>query len=196
MKKCNKCGVLVNDTANFCNTCGSADFSLEETQNNVNAEPIVSAPVNNEQPLPLNNGNVIAGIFGALLLSLVGVALYFIVYQIGFIAGICGLVIFLLAKFGYGLFAKPSNKNSIIAIVVSIITMVIMIFVAEYLCLAYEIYEIYKPIGITIVDAIFATPDFLAEPDVMGAVAGDLVFAYVFGGIASISNIVNAKKKK
>ena len=145
------------------------------------------------------NGNILAGFVGAFLFSIIGGLLYFVLYQIGIIAGICGLAIFVLANFGYGLFAKTKNKASIVGLIAAIVATIVMIFLAEYVSLSFEIFQAYKDQGITIFDAIRATPEFLAEPEIGNAVAGDLAFAYIFGFIASISNIVNivkARKKK
>ena len=50
--------------------------------------------------------NVIAGIVGAFLFSLVGGALWFLIYMFGFIAGISGLIGAVCAIKGYAIFAK------------------------------------------------------------------------------------------
>ncbi len=142
-----------------------------------------------------DNGNIVAGAVGALLFALIGGVLYFILYQIGIIAGVCGLVIFILANFGYGLFAK-SGKNSIAGLISAIVSMIIVIFVAEYICVSYEIYDAFKDAQITIFDAIKATPDFLAESEVKSAFIKDLVFAYGFGFLATIGNIINIVKAR
>ena len=115
MKKCNNCGSVYNDNVNFCATCGSANFSAFEnnaqprnnpvynTNINANTIPNTSARMVNE------NGNIIAGVVGAFLFSLLGGLVYFLIYQLDIIAGISGLIIFVLANFGYNLFAKPST---------------------------------------------------------------------------------------
>jgi len=213
MKKCNKCGAQVEDQSNFCTLCGGSDFSAVATNNEqpiqqlneqVQNYPPIYTPAYQVQEVEAGdetdkgNGNILAGVVGAFLFSLIGGLLYFVIYQIGVIAGICGLAIFVLANFGYNLFAK-GNKNTIVSLVVSIIMMIVMIFLAEYVSLSFEIFQTFKDEGITIFDAIRATPEFLAEPEIGNAVAGDLAFAYIFGFIASISNIVNivkARKKK
>ena len=141
------------------------------------------------------NGNILAGAVGAFLFALIGGVLYFVVYQIGFIAGICGLVIFILANFGYGLFAK-SAKNSIAGLIASIVSMLIVIFAAEYFCLSYEIFRAYKELDITFFEAVRATPDFLAEPEVQSAVIEELVIAYALGILASVGNIINIVKAR
>ncbi len=141
------------------------------------------------------NGNIVAGAVGALLFALIGGVLYFILYQIDIIAGICGLVIFVLANFGYGLFAK-SEKNSIAGLIAAIVSMIVVIFVAEYICVSYEIYDVFKEADITLFDAIKATPDFLADSEVKSAFIKDLVFAYGFGFLATIGNIVAIVKAR
>ncbi len=204
MKTCNQCKAQNDDAAKFCTYCGSSDLSESQTGQTQVYSPMNEAvqpnPAYPAQPVPpaepsLGNGNVIAGIVGAFLLALVGGLLYFVIYQLGVIAGICGLVIFVLANFGYSLFAK-SDKNSIVGLVVSILMTIAMIYLAEFLCISYEIFQVYKDGGITIFDAIRATPEFLEEPELVKAVAHDLVFAYIFGFIATISNIVNIVKSR
>ena len=99
MKKCIKCGALNEDNVNFCATCGSSDFT------DMNAQP-TNTPNYNSDGVALNeNGNIIAGVVGAFLFSLIGGLAYFLIYQLGIIAGISGLIIFVLANFGYNLFA-------------------------------------------------------------------------------------------
>ena len=139
MKKCNVCGTQTEDQTKFCAACGSSDFSVTESEI-VNSAQDVSE-------LETGHGNIIAGIVGAFLFSLIGGLLYFVVYQIGIIAGICGLVIFVLANFGYGLFAKTKNKASLVALIVSIVSMIVMIFLAEYFCLSFEIFRVFIKIG-------------------------------------------------
>lgn len=188
MKKCNSCGMQVEDQATVCSLCGSSDLSeMEAVQTAVPAQDVTPA----EQDL--GNGNVVAGIVGAFLFSLIGAALYFVIYQVGVIAGICGLAIFVLANFGYTLFAK-SNKNSMVGLVVSVVMMIVMIFVAEYTCLCYEVYDAFKDLGISFFDAVRATPQFIVEPEILQSVIKDLGFAYLFGIIATISNIKNIAK--
>ena len=80
--------------------------------------------------------------------------------------------------------------------VVSILMTIAMIYLAEFLCISYEIFQVYKDGGITIFDAIRATPEFLKEPELVKAVAHDLAFAYIFGFIATISNVVNIVKSR
>lgn len=205
MKKCNNCGASVDDQAKSCQFCGSADFTEAPTLQQpypVQAEPSVFIPGEPVQNGTANhvedqgNGNILAGFVGALLFSIIGGLLYFVIYQAGVIAGFCGLVIFVLANFGYGLFARTKNKASMAGLIASILATLIMIFAAEYFCISFEIYQVYKDWDITIFEAVRATPDFLAEPEIWDGFIEDLIFAYVFGFMASIGNIVNIVKAK
>ena len=198
MKRCGKCGAQLYDQDTVCTYCGSAEITDAETTQQGGFQQVntpVAQPVNNMETAQ-GSGNIIAGAVGAFLFSIIGGLLYFVIYQLGVIAGICGLIIFVLANFGYNLFAKPGNKNSLVGLVVSIIAMIAMIYLAEYFCISFEIFQIFKDQGITIFDAINATPNFLAEPSVKEAFIGDLGFAYLFGGIASLSNIINIFKAR
>lgn len=159
-----------------------------------NNPPVYNPPVNSVNPAEKGSENVIAGLVGALLFSLIGVVLYVVIYQFNIIAGICGLVMFVLASFGYGVFSKSKNKGSIPGLIISIIVTIVMIFVAEYFCLALEIYKVYSDFGVTIFDAIGATPDFLSSPEISEAVAHDLTYAYLFGFIATIGSIINTAR--
>lgn len=135
--------------------------------------------------------NVIAGIVGAFLFSLIGGGLYFIIYQFGYIAGICGLITVVLATFGYQLFSGV--KSSMKGIIIAIITSILAIVAAEYLALSYTIYDEFKAIyEISFFDAVRATPDFLAEGEIMAAFLKDLAVAFVLGAVASIGNIRSA----
>ncbi len=119
------------------------------------------------------------------------------VYQIGYIASICGLIIFVLADFGYGLFGKCRNKESVPGLVTSIIMLFLVIFIAEYLCISYEIFDVYKDaIEITFFDAVRATPDFLAEREIFQAFVLDLTYSYAFGFLAIINSIIRIVKAR
>ena len=184
MKQCKNCRMQLDDRTVTCPYCGSTEMTEISPRNN---------------PLEIEEkgvGNVIAGIVGAFLFALIGGILYFIVYQVGYIAGICGLVMFVLANYGYHLFAK-GEKDTVTGLVTAVIMTVVVIFLAEYLSLSYEIYTVFhEDFDITIFDAIRATPDFLTDPDIMGSVGKDLMMAYGFSVIGIIGNFANRRKAK
>lgn len=204
MKKCSFCGANSDDDAKFCPSCGGSDFSEVGTEqgSTLNGEQTVSQPVVSVQPeQPVAPAaqvreNIVAGAVGAFLFSLIGVALYVLIYQANIISGICGLVIFVLASFGYGVFARTKNRSSVPNIVVSVIVMAVMIFISEYICISLEIYKVYSDIGITVFDAISSVPEFLSVPEIRSDFLKELAWAYLFGFAVSASYIVRLVRER
>ena len=58
--------------------------------------------------------NVLAGAVGAFLFALVGGVLWFVLYLVGFFAGISGLVGAVCAVKGYSLFSKKESVKGIV----------------------------------------------------------------------------------
>lgn len=87
--------------------------------------------------------NVLFGVVGAFLFSLVGGVLYIVLSQIGFIAALSGLVGVVCAIKGYTFFAKGESKRGI---VISVVIAAIVLVIAWYIgfCLdmiaAYEVW--------------------------------------------------------
>ncbi len=143
--------------------------------------------------------NVIAGIVGALLFSLAGAVVYFILYMMGYIASISGLIGVVCAVKGYTLFSsKESKKGIVIATVIALL----MIVLSSYLCLAYEIYDVYKTgfeagemdFSLTFPESVRAVPFFLEEPDIRGSYISDLLFSLFFCLIGCGSFVMNKFK--
>ncbi len=190
MKTCQYCGATAENDVKFCAACGAQEFI--ETQE----QPAVPQA---SQPAPVNindNGNILAGVVGAFLFAMIGGLLYFVIYQAGFIAGICGLVMFVLANFGYGLLARTQNKLSLVGLISAIVATVVMIFVAEYVSIAFDLYEYYKDYGMSFFDALQALPEAFSDSEFIGELVKELGMAYLFAAIASIGNIVNIVKAR
>lgn len=140
-------------------------------------------------------GNVFLGVIGALLFSIPGAILYFLLYQVNVIAAISAFVMLYLAVIGYRLFSKCA-KTSRVSVLVAVTITVLMICVSEYACLAYEIFKAYKEYGITILDAIIVTPEFLKETEIMISVFREIGFCIIFAGLAVFSYLRTFKKAK
>ena len=148
--------------------------------------------------------NVIAGIVGAFLFSLAGGALWFVLYLLGFIAGLSGLVGAVCAIKGYSIFAK---KESIKGIVISVIIALLVMVLAWYLCLGYDIYMAYQEwfemgevdFTLTFFESVQAAPVFLADSEIGLAYLGDLglglLFCVIGGGSYVANKIKNAKNQ-
>ncbi len=144
--------------------------------------------------------NVVAGTVGALLFSLVGGILWYVLYQIGYIASISGFIGIICAMKGYSFFAKRESKKGII---ISIIAAVIVLVIAWYLCLANDVYVVYQEwftagevdYAPTFFEAVRGAYVFLGEPDVAGSYFGDLALGLFFCALGAISSIRSAFKK-
>ena len=93
------------------------------------------------EELSQHKENVVAGIAGAFLFSLVGGVLWYFLFRVGIWAGVSGIAGVLAAVRGYTCFAK---KQSLMGIAISIITAVLVLVAAWYLCLATDVYHVYK----------------------------------------------------
>ena len=148
--------------------------------------------------------NVLAGIVGAFLFSLAGAVVYFLLNLIGYVASISGLVGAVCAVKGYALFAKKESKKGI---VISAIVSLLVMVLAWYLCLAYDIYDAYKiwfeageiDFSLTFFESVRSVPVFLEDPEISATYFGNLGLGLLFCllGCASfvINKLKNAKKQ-
>ena len=145
------------------------------------------------------NENMIAGLVGAFLFSLAGAAVYFLLYMIGYIASISGLIGVVCAIKGYAIFAKKeSTKGIIIASVIALLVIVL----AWYFSISYDIYDEYKSafangevdFTVSFIEAVRVTPDFLDVPEVASACFKDLGLSLLFCVIGSGGYIFNKIK--
>ncbi|WP_312652126.1 hypothetical protein [Aminipila sp.] len=183
---CKYCGSQTNlsmfsinsQYATMCNDCfekAQADLSMAQLENNQ------------------RKSNVIAGIVGSLLGSLIGVVLWVIVYQLGYIAGIAGLVMAVCSMKGY---EKFGGKLNIVGVIISLVVAIAMLYFAENIAVALEIFnEFKKEYAITFFDAFRLIPSLLQEEaSFRGAFIGDLVIGYILMLVASGSTIISTYK--
>ena len=140
--------------------------------------------------------NVVAGIVGAFLFSLVGGVLWFLIYMFGFIAGISGLIGAVCAIKGYSIFAK---KESVKGIIISVIISLLVIALAWYFCLAYDVYDVYNEwyeageidFSISFFDAVRGAHIFLTDPEIGPAYFGDLAIGIILCIVGAGSYVIN-----
>ena len=144
--------------------------------------------------------NVVAGIVGAFLFSLVGGILWFVLYLFGWISALSGIVGVICAIKGYSIFSKKeSTKGIIIASIIAILVLAL----ACYLCLSYEIFTVYKELYetgeldfyFTFSEAVMVTPEFLKEPEIASSYYRDLAIGLLFGILGAASHIISKVKK-
>ena len=83
--------------------------------------------------------NIFLGVIGALLFSLAGAVVYFLINRVGYIAAFSATLGAYCASFGYGLFSGKKRTKAC-TITVIIVTLIVM-FLAAIFCLAFDLYK-------------------------------------------------------
>lgn len=198
-KRCKACGAIVYAEETECPYCGMKEFDAEGKE--IEAPPEIkfdeSKPETAAAPEAPVHENMANGIVGAFLFSLGGVALYFILYQLNYIAGLVGFATFALANLGYGVFTGTKGKNSMKGVIVSIVVTVIMIAVSEFICLGYIVHqELGKELGLSFFGSLKITPEVITYSEMWGDVALELGLCYLLAGLGSLGAIVGAVKAR
>ena len=144
--------------------------------------------------------NVISGTVGAFLFSLVGGVLWYIVYQLGYVASICGIVGMACAIKGYEVFAK---KESAKGLAISAVCAIFTIVCAWYLCLSTDVYQAYQDwymsgeidYTLTFPEAFRTAWLYLEEPEVARPYLADLIKGLLFSLLGAAGFIVDAIRK-
>lgn len=141
-----------------------------------------------QQEIKKKKGNIVTGLVGALFGALIGVALWVLIYQVGRIAAIVGLVLVVCTIKGY---EKFGGKLNVGGIVISLIIAIGMLFLAENIAVAIDIYNEFKvEYDINFFDAFNSIPEFLSKSsDLRAAYAHDLGYGYLcmlIGGASSV----------
>lgn len=148
--------------------------------------------------------NRLAGTVGALLFSLAGGIVYFLLYQVGYIAAISGLIGVICAFKGYEVFAKKLSK---FGCVISVVMALLVIILAWYCCLAKDVYSAYQSwfadgeidFTLTFAESLRNAYRFLSEPEISKSYVTDLIigiFLCALGAVRPIINIVKGSKNK
>lgn len=145
----------------------------------------------NQEAIKAQKSNLVPGLVGAMLGALIGCALWILIYKLGYIAGIAGAVTGICAMKGYAMFGKYLDKKGVIA---SVVVMFVMIFFANKLSWAWEIYDVYKTDGITFFEAYQAADEVIAYSELTTSYYMDLLIGYALTLLATYRNIINAFK--
>lgn len=137
--------------------------------------------------------NVGMGVLGAVLFSIAGGALWVLLDRVGFLAGISGYVAFLCATKGYAIFAGKQSKKGII---ISVIASIVMMLIAAYVCLAWEVFDAFREMGTSVafLDCLKYSYEFLADGEVAGSFFLNLLIGLVLCVVASYRDVITAFK--
>ncbi len=148
----------------------------------------------------INDENVVAGSVGAFLFALVGGVIWYVLYQVGFLAGISGLIAVIAAVKGYTVFSK---KESLKGVIISVIMAIVVMIIAWYLCLASDVYSAYQEwykngeidFTITFFEAVRGAYVYLMEPEIGPSYFGDLAIGLGLCAIGAASHISTTVKR-
>ncbi len=135
--------------------------------------------------------NVLAGIVGALLGSLLGVASIIILGQLGYVAALSGMILAICTLKGYEMLGgKLSTKG----IVISVILMIVMTAVGDRLDWAILLA---REAGIDFMIAFRIIPDLLHDGIIETSnYVGNLVLQYLFVLLGAVPTIINALRSR
>lgn len=186
--------LAANGMVTVCENCGAGDASLYNLGGKLHAicprclDQMSQAAKADQKAAP---GNLPAGIVGALLFSLAGVALWVLINRLGYVAAICGLVLMVCAFKGYEKFSKKLDMPGIIA---CIIVAIFMGMVSQFICITLDAYEVFSEYGLSLLETAQLVPLMLIDPEMELATAylPDLLMGYLFMAIGSFSFVRNA----
>lgn len=194
-KFCIFCGSSLVENAPFCPNCGALIEDAQRADSpEVKTESEKVCGLNTETaaiPAEPVKEKVLAGLLGALLFSLGGGVLHFLFYQASIISALSGFATVWLALLGYRMFSGNKKSCSWTCIIASVVLMLGVIFLAERVCLGFELYQLEGYDG-SFVDAVRDVALLLEVPEVRGSYISDLAFAYIFGIAASAGTLINA----
>ena len=144
-----------------------------------------------QQDILSNKSKLIPGIVGALLGSLLGCVVYFLIWQLGYIAAVAGLVTAVCAFKGYEMLGGALDKKGVF---VSVIVVILATFFANQLVWAYDAYSVFKEEGVTFFECYRAIGPLITELDLTREYYGNLAVAYLMTILGSIGLIINAFK--
>lgn len=159
-----------------------------------------SQPVTPQMPFEKPQENVLAGIVGAFLFSLAGGVLWFVLWQVGYVAALSGIVGVICAIKGYSVFSK---RETIKGVIISVIISIIVIVIAWYVCLSYDVFLAHKEwfangeidFEITFFDALRSAYFYLEEPEIARSYFGSLGLGALFCVLGCIGTVKNALAK-
>lgn len=162
-----------------------------------NNEYYNDARILEEHEIAEQKENVVAGIVGAMIFSLAGGVLWFVLSQVGFYSAISGVVGVVCANIGYRLFAKGESLKGVI---ISVIAAIAAMIIAWYLCLSLDCYNAFKDwyangeidYTITFAQAVRGAYLFLSEPEIARPYLGDLAIGLLLCAVGAFRFVKNS----
>ncbi len=183
-----------------CSNCQSTSAAVKLYEVNGYAEYLCEACAAarrsgleaNQVSAKAQKSNFFPGLAGAILGSLAGIALWVLVYYLGYIAGLAGLLMAVLALKGYEKFGGALDVKGVITCIVVLILAVIF---ANKLSWSLEAYSALKEYGWTFGECFRELGYILEESDLTGSYYGDLAIGLILTAACTVGTIISAFRK-
>lgn len=182
---------------NVCDKCGTTDHvSLCQVGNELSQlcqEHFEEAKSAIGQSIDASNaeqGNMVAGLFGAFLGCLVGAAIIAIIGALGFYTSIGGIVLGIFAFKGYDMAGKKISK---LGVVLTIVMMVIVVYLAQMVSYALYLSVVLETSFMTILTVLHEL--IFSDSEIISAYYLELALLYLFTTIGAISPIRASLRK-
>lgn len=191
--------MLYHGNIRGCAQCGSPEYPPELYE--VNGRPVFlctacAARIEQEtlvtrDEVSAQSSNLFAGLVGALIGSLAGVAVWLLLDQLGFIAGISGALMAIGAMWLYAKLGGCLDKKGVIC---CIIVVAVMVFAANYLAYGIAYFKVLKPYGYTFGDCFKYQFQFLKMDEIVGGYIINLIIGYGLTAVACVPRFAQAMK--
>ncbi len=183
-----------------CGLCGSEGAEFYSINNNLNclcpncSNEIVGRFEQNVREKMMNKSKFVPGLIGAFVGSLIGVALWILIYKMGYIAGIAGAVAIICAMKGWEMLGGALDVKGIIC---SFVLSLVMIYFGHQIAVTWELVDAFKEIDIKtdFFEVYKNMGEILEWADATGEYWSDLIIGYLLTIVVGISFVVNAFKE-
>ncbi len=138
----------------------------------------------NEQNISMKKENLLGGIVGALLGSLIGVAAIVIIAQLGYVSVWSGVIMGVCTVKGYSILAGKFTKKGVI---ISLIVMAVMIYVGNNLDWAIAIM---RELKFSFYDAFSSVGNIVKYSGLESNYIKNLVMLYAFSALGAIPTVI------
>lgn len=190
---CNVCGITYNLETykldeSYCVLCNNCVNKIQQE-----CEEEKNAIANQKS-------NIIPGIFGAIIGSLIGVFAWVVIYSLGYIASLAGLITVVFAMKGYAKLGKYLDTKGIL---ISLLISILMIYIANQLSWTIQIIAMFSQTGvqlpflhtfISLFDILKELEIVSGENNIVSSFYGDLTIGYLLSLIVIIPYIVGLLK--
>ena len=191
--------LVTNGYHSCCENCGNDNETV--ACYNINGTPtwlcqqcaitIADAYQQNKQEKQNINSNPITGAVGALIGALVGGVAWILIGKVGLMSGLAGLVGVVLA---FRLYDKFGNGLDIKGVVISMVIVLIVLYVANRLGWAWELYDAIKDYGYSFSDCFANLSEYLKLIEVYDSYIMDIVVGLALTVVGTIGNVISTVK--